>query len=94
VRCRQAIPPITMAHNVSDKKLRKGAAAGKQMPVHDSVIPLNAAGFEHPNRIKTPFTEEQKARVEKLVPIFMELQPDIVKGFQACRMTSGQKRSF
>lgn len=67
-----------MAHNVSDKKLRKGAAAGKQMPVHDSVIPLNAADFEHPNRIKTPFTEEQKARVEKLVPIFMELQPDIV----------------
>jgi hypothetical protein len=74
-----------MANNLSQRKLEKGSKAADKMPIMGVNIPSIVARAYSLDRIKNPgktltlFTDEQRARVQKLVAIFEELDPDIAK---------------
>lgn len=74
-----------MANNVSQRKLEKGSKAADKMPTKGFNLPsfiaqaYNSDRYKHSGRMRTLFTEEQRARVERLVPIFEELDPKIAE---------------
>lgn len=66
-----------MAQFVSDKKLKKGAKVAEKIDVKDfpfqyNLVPPHSMWL-HPDLVQTPFSEEQKGRVARLVAIVSEM---------------------